>query len=118
MEKQKESIKELRKKLQDKGNGKFYSGWTEIIPRTFSIYLTKEFVIIGDGIITPFLAFSLAKKHGIKTVYYCIYLDYELISQSIIQPIGKLFESYNISNADLVISINERLRDYIISMGV
>ncbi len=77
----------------------------------------KPDVIIGDGIITPFIAFPLAKKHKIKTMYYCIDLDYKLIPQTIIQPFGKLIESYNIRTADSAISINEGLRDYTIKMG-
>jgi len=81
------------------------------------IHEFKPDVIIADGIITPFLAFHLAKKHHIKTVYYCIDLDYKLIPQLYLQPIGRLIESMNISKADRVISINEALREYTIRMG-
>jgi phosphatidylglycerophosphate synthase len=42
-----ESTKKLRQRLQDKGNGKYYSDWTEILPRTFSIYFTKVFILLG-----------------------------------------------------------------------
>jgi len=41
------SIRELRKKCQDKGNGRFYSDWSEYLPRTFSIYFTKFFIKVG-----------------------------------------------------------------------
>jgi glycosyltransferase involved in cell wall biosynthesis len=77
----------------------------------------KPDVLIGDGIITPFIAFKIAKKHNIKTMYYCIDLDYKLIPQRIIQSFGKIIESYNIRIANRVVSINEGLRDYTIRMG-
>lgn len=77
----------------------------------------KPNVVIGDGIITPFIAFKLAKKHNIKTIYYCIDLDYKLIPQKIVQPFGKIIENYNIRKANRVVSINEGLRDYTIRMG-
>lgn len=74
-------------------------------------------IIMGDGILIPYLAFRLAKKHNIRTVYYCIDLDYKLIPYRFLQPIGKIIESKNIRNADLVLSINEGLREYTIRMG-
>jgi len=78
---------------------------------------SKPDVIIGDGVLIPHLAFKLAKKYNIKTVYYCIDLDYKLIPSRILQPLGKILESKNMNNADLVLSINEGLRDYTIRMG-
>jgi glycosyltransferase involved in cell wall biosynthesis len=83
-------------------------------------YQLQEFkpdVVIGDGILTPFLAFGLAEKHHIKTVYYCIDRDYMLIPFPFLQSLGKMMESYNMRQADLVLSINEGLRDYTIRMG-
>jgi len=77
----------------------------------------KPDLIIGDGIITPFLAFNLARKNKIKTMYYCIDLDYKLIPYKFLQSIGKIIESYNIRKADLTLSINEGLRLYTIKMG-
>ena len=41
------TINELRKLLQDKGNGKNYSDWTEYLPRLFSIYFTNFFIKAG-----------------------------------------------------------------------
>jgi glycosyltransferase involved in cell wall biosynthesis len=77
----------------------------------------KPDVVIGDGILTPFLAFRSAANHQIKTVYYCIDLDYKLIPFSFLHPLGRMFESYNLRKADLVLSINEGLREYTIRMG-
>ena len=83
-------------------------------------HLLKEFhpdVVIGDGLLTPFLAFPLAKKEKIKTIYYCIDRDYKLIPFRFLQPLGKILERYNIRNADRTFSINEGLRDYTLRMG-
>ncbi|MCK4733874.1 MAG: CDP-alcohol phosphatidyltransferase family protein [Methanophagales archaeon] len=41
------SIKRLREKCQDKGNGRYYSDWSEYIPRKVSIYFTKCFISVG-----------------------------------------------------------------------
>lgn len=41
------SIKKLREKCQDKGGGRFYSDWSEYIPRKVSIYFTKCFILLG-----------------------------------------------------------------------
>ena len=80
----------------------------------------KEFhpdVVIGDGLLTPFLAFSLAKKNSIKTIYYCIDRDYKLVPFRFLQPLGKILEGHNIRTADRTFSINEGLRDYTLRMG-
>lgn len=77
----------------------------------------KPDIILGDGVLTPYLAFTLAKKNKIKTVYYCIDRDYKLIPFKFIQPLGKIMESKNMKTADLVLSINEGLREYTIRMG-
>ena len=74
-------------------------------------------IILGDGVLTPYLAFTLARKNKIKTIYYCIDRDYKLIPFKIIQPVGKILESKNMKTADLVLSINEGLKEYTIRMG-
>ena len=74
-------------------------------------------IILGDGILTPYLAFKLARGNKIKTVYYCIDRDYKLIPFKFIQPLGKILESKNMKTANLVLSINEGLREYTIRMG-
>jgi len=81
------------------------------------IHEFKPGIIIGDGILTPYLAFGLARRNNIKTLYYCIDVNYKLIPFRFIQPIGKILESQNMKRANLVISINEGLREYTIRMG-
>jgi glycosyltransferase involved in cell wall biosynthesis len=77
----------------------------------------KPDIILGDGVLTPYLAFTLARKNKIKTVYYCIDRDYKLIPFKFIQSFGKMMESKNMKTADLVLSINEGLREYTVRMG-
>lgn len=81
------------------------------------IHEFKPDVIIGNDILTPFLAYNFAKKNNIPTIFYAIDIEHRLIPFNFLQPIGKLLESHNIKSADLVISINEGLREYTIKMG-
>lgn len=78
----------------------------------------KPDVIFSMDILIAFLAYPLAKRHGIRVVYYTIDIDYRLIPYRFLQPLGKWMESWNIRHADLVLSINEGLREYTIQMGV
>jgi glycosyltransferase involved in cell wall biosynthesis len=80
----------------------------------------KEFkpdIIMGNDILTTWIAFCAAKRNNIPTLFYSIDIDYRLIPQKFLQPLGKWIESWNIRNADLVLSINEGLREYTIRMG-
>ena len=77
----------------------------------------KPDVIMGNDILTKFLAFRAARKHNIPALFYSIDIDHRLIPYWFLQPIGKFIESYNIKHADFVLSINEGLRDYTIKMG-
>jgi len=80
----------------------------------------KEFkpdVILAMDILITFLAYPIAKRNNIRVVYYTIDIDYRLIPQKFLQPLGKWIESSNIRHADLVLSINEGLREYTIRMG-
>jgi glycosyltransferase involved in cell wall biosynthesis len=77
----------------------------------------KPDLIWGADILTTFLAYRAAKRHRIPTLFYSIDIDYRLIPYRFLQPLGKWIESWNIRHADLVISINEGLREYTIRMG-
>jgi glycosyltransferase involved in cell wall biosynthesis len=77
----------------------------------------KPDVIFSMDILIAFLAYPLAKRHGIRVVYYTIDIDYRLIPYRFLQPLGKWMERWNIRHADLVLSINEGLREYTIQMG-
>jgi glycosyltransferase involved in cell wall biosynthesis len=83
----------------------------------FQIRSFKPDVILGNDILTTYLAYRAAKKNNIPAIHYTIDVDYRLIPFKFLQPIGKIFESKNIRSADLVIAINEGLREYTIRMG-
>jgi len=80
----------------------------------------KEFVpdvIIGFGILNSNLAIRISKKSEIPFVYYVIDELHRLIPQDIFQNLGNLIEKNNMVRSDLVLSINEGLREYTIDMG-
>jgi len=80
----------------------------------------KEFrpdLVFGCDILTTYLAYGEARRRGIKTLHYCIDIDYRLVPYRFLQPLGKLVESRNIRSADVVLSINEGLRQYTVRMG-
>lgn len=74
-------------------------------------------IVIGNDILTTYLAYKAAKKNNIPIISYSIDIDYELIPFKFLQPIGRIIESKNIRNADFAIAINEGLREYNIRMG-
>jgi glycosyltransferase involved in cell wall biosynthesis len=77
----------------------------------------KPQAIISNDILTTYLSYRAAKKPGIPTIYYIIDVEYKLVPFGFLQPLGRLIEGRNIRHADLVIAINEGLRDYAIRMG-
>lgn len=77
----------------------------------------KPDIVMGNDILTTWLAFRAAKRKNIPTLFYSIDIDYRLVPYRFLQLLGKWIESWNIRNADLVLSINEGLREYTIRMG-
>jgi glycosyltransferase involved in cell wall biosynthesis len=77
----------------------------------------KPQVIISNDILSTYLSYRAAKKHGIPTIYYIIDVEYKLVPFGFLQPLSRVIEGRNIRHADLVIAINEGLRDYAISRG-
>ncbi|RLG25276.1 glycosyltransferase WbuB, partial [Methanosarcinales archaeon] len=69
-------------------------------------------VIIGFGILNAMLALRLARKTPF--VYYIIDSLHKLVPQNAFHPLAKYIESKNMGNADKVIAINEKLKDYAI----
>lgn len=75
----------------------------------------KPDVVIGFGILNSMLAIRLAGRTPF--VYYLIDALYRLVPQKMFRPLAKRIESRNLKRADGVITINEKLKDYAISMG-
>jgi len=91
-----------------------FSYWKEI---NYQIEEFKPDVIIGNDILTTYLAYRVASKKNISTVFYAIDIEHKLIPYKFLQPMGKIIEKRNIKTADWTISINEGLREYTIMLG-
>jgi len=132
--------KELRSKRQVFDNvSRFYDGakltlirpgivklpWLDYVSSIFSYrreihHQTKDFcpdVIIGFGILSTYLAMRAARKNCIPFVYYWIDVLHRLIPFKPFHPIAKSLESKTLRQADKVLVINERLKDYVKELG-
>lgn len=81
----------------------------------------KEFmpdVIVAHSILTNYLAMRLSKKRGVPLIYHMNDVNFTLIPFKFLQPIGKIIENRILKNADRVVVINEKLREYAIKRGV
>ncbi len=79
----------------------------------------KEFapdVIIGLSIFS-YLAAKVSKKRDLPFIYYWMDVDHRLIPSKPLQPIGWAIERRTLKMADMVLTISDKLRDYVIKMG-
>lgn len=74
-------------------------------------------VVIGFGILNAWIAISLCRKRGITFVYYIIDELHRLVPQQQFRKLARYIERKNFKAADIVLSINEKLREYTIEMG-
>lgn len=74
-------------------------------------------VIIGLGVLTPYLAVKAARRNGLPFIYYKLDASHRLIPTKALQPLGWGIERRTFKMAHTVLVINERLRDYAIEMG-
>jgi glycosyltransferase involved in cell wall biosynthesis len=77
----------------------------------------KPDIIIGFGILNAWIASYYAKRHSIPFVYYWIDALDTLIPEKSLQIIGRFLERGTITRSYKVVAINEKLRDYTISLG-
>lgn len=80
----------------------------------------KEFapdVIIGFDILNAYLAMKAAKKDAIPFIYYWIDVNHRLIPFKPFQPVGEIVERLTLKQADRILTINDKLRDYVIKLG-
>ncbi|WP_440949211.1 glycosyltransferase family 4 protein [Methanosphaerula subterraneus] len=77
----------------------------------------KPDVVLGFGILNARMAIALCHQRGIPFVYYCIDELHRLVPQRPFRRLACAVERSNYASADLVLSINEGLRDYTIGMG-
>jgi glycosyltransferase involved in cell wall biosynthesis len=132
--------KELRSKRQVFNNvSRFYDGanvtlirpgiiklpWLDYVSSIFSYrkeihHQIKDFcpdLIIGFGILSTYLAMRAARKNKIPFVYYWIDVLHRLIPFKPFHPIAMLLERRTLRQADKVLVINEKLKDYVIELG-
>ncbi len=74
-------------------------------------------VVIGNDILTTIMAWKAARSRNIPVVFFALDIEYKLVPFGFLQPLAKLIEKHNIRTADIVIAINEKLREYTIAMG-
>ena len=74
-------------------------------------------VIIGFGILNSYLATRAAQANSIPFIYYWIDVLHRLLPFKLFQPIAKMVESRTLKQADRVLAINDKLRDYMIKLG-
>jgi len=77
----------------------------------------KPDIIIGFGILNTYLALRATRKNNIPFIYYWIDVLHRLISFKPFQFAGKILEQKTLSQADRVLTINDKLRDYVIAAG-
>lgn len=80
----------------------------------------KEFkpdVIIGFGILGTYMAMKAAKQNNIAFVYYLIDVLHTLIPFKPFQPVAQVIEKEILKNADVVIALNSKFKDYLLTMG-
>lgn len=77
----------------------------------------KPDVILALGILNSYNASRIAKKYNIPFVYYFIDVIYALIPEKAFQKLGQYFTEKTIQNADLVITINQKLSEFAYSVG-
>ena len=73
-------------------------------------------VIIGFGILNSYLS-ARAATNKIPFIYYWIDVLHGLIPFRPFQAVGKFIESITLKKSDRVLTINEKLRDYVIELG-
>jgi len=74
-------------------------------------------VIVGLGIINSFWAVNAARRNNIPFIYYWIDVLHRLIPQKVLQPLGLAIEKMSLKRSDMVLVINESLKDLVVKLG-
>jgi len=80
----------------------------------------KEFcpnVIVGFGILSSYLAVKAARRVSIPFIYYWIDVLHRLIPFKLFQPIAQTLESRTLKQADMVLVINDELKNCVLELG-
>ncbi|MCX7912064.1 MAG: glycosyltransferase [Dehalococcoidales bacterium] len=74
-------------------------------------------VIIGFGIVNSLSALLAARRYGLPFIYYWIDVLHRLIPQKAFQPLGLMIEKAVLRRSDMVLVINEALKDLVVGIG-
>ena len=74
-------------------------------------------VIVGFQILSAYLAMRAAKKNNLPFIYYWTDAYHTQIPFKIYQPVGEYIEKRILKNADRVIVINDKLKDFVVERG-
>jgi len=74
-------------------------------------------IVIGNSILSNFMLMRRAQRKGIPFVILLVDAEHTLIPSKWLRPTGKMIEGRLLRKANLVIVINEPLREYAIAMG-
>jgi glycosyltransferase involved in cell wall biosynthesis len=74
-------------------------------------------VVVGFGIINSFWAVRAARRNKIPFIYYWIDVLHRLITQKALQPLGLSIEKIALKRSDMVLIINETLKDLVVRLG-
>ena len=74
-------------------------------------------VIIGFGILNTYLAMKAALKNNIPFIYHWLDVLHWLIPSKPFQPIGKVIESKTLKQADRVLVVSNKLKDFVAKLG-
>lgn len=77
----------------------------------------KPDIVVGHSILTNYLSMRWSKSKRIPYIFHMTDAQHTMIPFRFLRPIGKLIERKNLANAQRVVVINEKLKDYAISMG-
>jgi len=91
-----------------------FTHWLEV-RRQFQEF--QPDVVVGFGILNAFLGITVALRHGVPFIHYVIDELHRLMPRRMLQGLSKLVEQADYKRATVVLSINEALRDYTVSMG-
>ncbi len=77
----------------------------------------KPDAVVGWGILNSYLAAKAVRKTAIPFLYYWIDVLDRLIPEKFFRFLGRLIESRTLKQSDRVLTINEKLCDYVVSLG-
>jgi glycosyltransferase involved in cell wall biosynthesis len=77
----------------------------------------KPDVIVGFGILNSYLAARAARKNSFPFIYHWLDVLHWLIPFKPFQPIGKMLESKVLKQADRVLVVSDKLKEFVIKLG-